>query len=348
MTKPLFSIIIPAYNAQKHIEECLRATAEQTFSDFEAIIVDDGSTDATTGICERFCGEDKRFRLIRTVHAGVSSARNKGMKACRGSYVTFFDADDRPGTDLIELYNNAWTKFGNDAAFVMCGMKQETRRNGKQTAVVSILQDEEKYRAGGIYLLERGKTATLTWLKLFNFVTNKCYRLEDLKAGRIIFDENVRIAEDLKFNLDCLNHVQGGMALINRPAYNYIKRQHGSLSVSYYYGAIDHTKQIYSELTDFVAGIPDVSSDDVLVVKSIFLQDWVARLSGLYDDETLQLSKSAKRKVVNGEIQSPQFRALLDEVRAAGKISGLRYYSLKTGRFGLFYFLRRIYQILRV
>lgn len=93
-SNPLVSVIVPAYNAAEHIADCLYSISNQNLEDFEAIIIDDGSTDATASIVEKIAAKDPRFRIIRQLNRGVSHARNVGIDNARGKYLTFVDADD--------------------------------------------------------------------------------------------------------------------------------------------------------------------------------------------------------------------------------------------------------------
>lgn len=88
------TIIIPVYNAEPYLEQCLRSVAEQTYADWQAIVVNDGSTDNSLRVAERFAGSDKRFQVITIPHAGQSAARNAGLKIVKSEYVCFLDADD--------------------------------------------------------------------------------------------------------------------------------------------------------------------------------------------------------------------------------------------------------------
>lgn len=90
---PFFSVVMPLYNKQTHISEAIKSVLDQTFSDFELIIVNDGSTDDSVKIVESTF-DDQRIRLIHKKNGGVSSARNKGIEVARGSYIAFLDADD--------------------------------------------------------------------------------------------------------------------------------------------------------------------------------------------------------------------------------------------------------------
>ena len=91
------SIIIPAYNCEKYIFECLESVINQTYSNLEIIIIDDGSTDNTSEICQRFEKIDNRIIYTWQENSGVSKARNKGIDLAKGKYIVFIDADDKVG-----------------------------------------------------------------------------------------------------------------------------------------------------------------------------------------------------------------------------------------------------------
>lgn len=98
----MVSVIIPAYNAAQYLEECLASVEGQTFPDFEAIVVDDGSADDTAAIASSFVRRDSRFRLLSLPNGGVSRARNAGIELARGEYLTFVDADDIMAPRMLE------------------------------------------------------------------------------------------------------------------------------------------------------------------------------------------------------------------------------------------------------
>lgn len=87
MQTPLVSIIVPVYNGAGTIEKCLRRIQHQTYSNIEVLVIDDGSTDETRTICQRFCRQDRRFRLLCQGHLGVAAGRNLAMKQARGQYL---------------------------------------------------------------------------------------------------------------------------------------------------------------------------------------------------------------------------------------------------------------------
>ncbi|WP_026459327.1 glycosyltransferase family 2 protein [Schaalia vaccimaxillae] len=91
---PFISIIIPVYNAEKYLRFCLSSIEEQTFTDWEVILVDDGSSDSSPRICDEYSDRDARFRTFHQLNSGTSAARNTALRACTGVYVTFMDNDD--------------------------------------------------------------------------------------------------------------------------------------------------------------------------------------------------------------------------------------------------------------
>lgn len=105
---PFFSIIVPAYNAENYLDECLKSIACQTNSDYEVIVIDDGSTDATGQICESWCSKNDKWACIHKINEGLLLARSDGINLARGLYIVFLDADDtiEPGL-LSSLYEAA-------------------------------------------------------------------------------------------------------------------------------------------------------------------------------------------------------------------------------------------------
>jgi len=99
----LISIIIPAYNAEKYIENCLESCLNQSYKNIEVIVVNDGSTDKTAIIVENYSSNDSRIKIVSTENGGVSRARNIGIDASNGDYLTFVDADDRLLPNALEI-----------------------------------------------------------------------------------------------------------------------------------------------------------------------------------------------------------------------------------------------------
>ena len=100
---PAISLIIPLYNAVRHLRGCLNSVKAQTFTDFEVLLINDGSTDGTVDMAEACCRGDNRFRLITQANGGVSAARNRGMAEARAPFVAFLDQDDMLHPQALEI-----------------------------------------------------------------------------------------------------------------------------------------------------------------------------------------------------------------------------------------------------
>ena len=98
----LISVIVPVYNVEEYLEECLDSIQHQTYTDIEVILVNDGSTDNSKEICEKYCRQDNRFKLINQENQGLSEARNVGVRESIGEYIYFVDSDDMIKTDILQ------------------------------------------------------------------------------------------------------------------------------------------------------------------------------------------------------------------------------------------------------
>ena len=113
---PRISIVIPVFNAEKHLRECLDSVRAQTFADWECICVDDGSTDGSPSVLAQYATSDPRIRVVRREHSNAGSARNAGMEPARGDFLQFLDADDVFSPGMLETMLYASKTSGADIA----------------------------------------------------------------------------------------------------------------------------------------------------------------------------------------------------------------------------------------
>ena len=104
---PLFSIIVPVYKTEEYLQKCVSSILEQSFGDFELILVDDGSPDGCPALCDDLAQQDDRIKVIHKENGGVSSARNSGIVAATGEYIWFVDSDDYILPDALSILANA-------------------------------------------------------------------------------------------------------------------------------------------------------------------------------------------------------------------------------------------------
>ena len=118
-SSPCVSVIIPVYNLENYLDACLASVERQTYPSFEALVVDDGSTDQSGRLCEEYAQRDKRIRVIHQANAGVSAARNAGIETAEGEFLLFTDSDDYVEADCLEKMSRFQQEAGAD--LVLCG-----------------------------------------------------------------------------------------------------------------------------------------------------------------------------------------------------------------------------------
>lgn len=108
-----FSVIVPVYNVERYLRECLDSLIAQTFADWEAICVDDGSTDGSAAILDEYAARDSRIKVLRQENSGVSAARNRGLEVAKGEYLWFVDGDDIVAPDALQTIASAVDEFNS-------------------------------------------------------------------------------------------------------------------------------------------------------------------------------------------------------------------------------------------
>ena len=217
-----FSIVIPAYNAEKTLGACLQSVQEQTFSDFEAIIVNDGSTDGTHLVAAQFTQEDSRFHYIRQENQGVSATRNHAITAAKGEFVVFLDSDDRYDRNYLQEFYEMISAHPNCDHF-WCGFRSVTPC-GRDLGCTGWLKDDGRY-----YIHDRAQIMDLHERTLDAALWNKAYRRKILEDHGIRMDESMSLGEDLLFNFAYLDACRPQIVINNRPMYLYTKAENGTL-----------------------------------------------------------------------------------------------------------------------
>lgn len=129
LKRPLITVIVPVYNVEKYLKKCLDSIVSQTYNNLQIILVNDGSTDESAAICAEYLKRDKRIELISQKNAGLSAARNTGIRKAKGEYLAFIDSDDCVDLDYLEyLYGRI---VGSNADLSICGIR-ESYENGKE------------------------------------------------------------------------------------------------------------------------------------------------------------------------------------------------------------------------
>lgn len=212
---PQISIIVPVYNTENYLRTCLNSILAQTLTDWEAILVDDGSKDQSGAICNEYAERDSRFVVVHKKNEGVSAARNDGLNAAKGCWVSFVDSDDFLEENYFE---NLYHPIRNDSQvdFVHgCGTYYQ---NGSKTVIE---QFEDKVGTDLAYLMNNFK----------GYVCGKLFKRSLLDSielgGPIRFDGKIRYSEDMVFTLEYVLRVKK-YAFSSEVGYYYNRENEGS------------------------------------------------------------------------------------------------------------------------
>lgn len=228
----LVSVIIPVYNSESYIGQCIQSLIDQSFRKMEIIVIDDGSEDRSAEICRELSRSDDRIMVIEQEHKGVSAARNKGMELASGEFVFFLDSDDMIHPRLIEEYGKQMKEYQVDLVFCPLMMiKGEMKQDvddliSPKWKIIDGIQTEEWFH------LEPKRELSAIGGKM----------VRRTAVGSLRFDESLFVGEDTTF-LYCLCCRQIKMAYLSQKWYYY--RIHGE-SISHSYARLENERYFSS------------------------------------------------------------------------------------------------------
>ena len=209
----MISVIVPVYNVEEYLEECLESIRKQTYQDIEVILVNDGSTDGSREICERFCQVDSRFRLINQENQGQSVARNRGFKESVGQYIMFVDSDDAVKENIVEVL---LSYMKADVDLVECNLVYNQEKLQKNKTIRVIFEGNSTEAIINCISFKEVKFCAFT----------KLYRREIIE--KIPFLEGV-IYEDVYTGINYLRYVRK-MVCVDLKGYYYRVRPNSTMT----------------------------------------------------------------------------------------------------------------------
>jgi glycosyltransferase involved in cell wall biosynthesis len=281
------SIIIPCYNIAQHLPTCIQSVLLQTFTDFELLLINDGSTDTTLQICEQFAANDSRIKVFTHQNKGVSYTRNRGIKEAKGEYIMFVDGDDYVERDyiekhLIDLEENCIT---------LSGFLNE--KNG----VITKNYNFKRILAGAdVKTIQKNDILQLLKHDALSTPCCKLYSLKVIQKENIFFDEGVSYQEDLLFNIAYFSYFNK-YKLINYFGYHYVA--HDTSSTTRYHVNFDHTNKLFKALVVFVS-----NSYEKEILKELILQTLLRKISNIFhkNNQDKLIQKNTKvREVYDSE-----------------------------------------------
>ena len=212
---PIISIIVPIYNSELTLDKCISSILQMEFTDYELLLVDDGSIDNSLGICRKWAEQDSRIRVLQQKNGGPSLARNRGIIETSGKWIVFVDSDDivrsRYLSDLLET-------VGKNSSIVMAISGEQVYRNGKKAEVVRFPD-----------LQCHVKDYKTIWkdirLYMFGHPFGKLYRKDIIEKAYLQFDKTVCLGEDcifmMQYIMACSTIANATIAFISQMNYDY-------------------------------------------------------------------------------------------------------------------------------
>lgn len=234
----LISIIIPVYNAGKTIDGCVESVLKSTYSDFEILIIDDGSNVETAEECDKVALKDHRIKVIHQENGGVSKARNCGIENAKGKFITFVDADDTVDSDLLASMMNAMRQ--EQADVVITGHRECYDDGSFKECFCS---EKESIKCGTEILSEFFTTNNISWTVWAKLYTRSI-------IGDVRFQVGKRIAEDMYFNYEILKKAKT-VVECGSPKYNYIKQDESAMvssDCSRFFDSFYLTKAVFDDI----------------------------------------------------------------------------------------------------
>ncbi|WP_333660715.1 glycosyltransferase family 2 protein [Chishuiella changwenlii] len=207
---PIISIIVPIYNVEEYLEKCIKTILNQTYNDFELLLIDDGSTDNSEKICAQFL-DDGRINYYKKNNGGVSSARNLGLELAKGKYICFIDPDDYVSDNYLEdfIHNIKPSSFVIQDLNIVKDSVIKTKNQGYYNRTIKIPEELNEYIAD--YKITQG------------YLVNKIFEKEIINQHNILFNEKIKIGEDEDFCFTYITHINQ-IILLDKANYFYVQR----------------------------------------------------------------------------------------------------------------------------
>lgn len=232
----MVSLVVPVYNVKDYLAECLDSLVNQSYKRIEILLVDDGSTDGSGAVCDRYAGKDTRIRVIHKANGGPSSARNTGIENAKGQYLMFVDSDDRVHRDMVKVcLKNA----AEDRVLVF-----------DHTSDPALFEGE----IGDVPFAEYNVKHFMEFFcaDYVHSPISKLYRTDLIRENKVRFPEGISLGEDFLFNLRYFRCAPEKYLVLQRPLYYYRVDREGSLSSSFRPDLLQNQKMVFEALKDFL------------------------------------------------------------------------------------------------
>lgn len=287
----MVSIIVPVYNSEDYIGNCISSIQKQTYENIELLLIDDGSTDGSGKLCDEYARRDNRIRVVHQENAGPSAARNTGIKAARGEYIQFVDGDDTIEPNMTETMV---AELGEEHQLVICGFKNMIEYDNR------LVSDE---------IFHFYKTGSFTKEELLNFFGelyrdyfihfnwNKIYLTDIIQKNSLQFERDVIRGEDMLFNLTYLEKCSR-IKIIEQPFYNYMTSNSGSITSTFRPNLFENQQLLFQRTREFLKRNRAYAARNIDLVEKFYTTRIVACFSNLFHPNSTLTSRQVKKHIL--------------------------------------------------
>lgn len=313
--EPKVSIVIPVYNGEKYIDDCMKCMKNQTYQQIEIILVDDGSSDRSGAICDEYAKTDARIRVLHQKNGGLSSARNLGVQNATGKYVLFVDVDDTVESNVVQ--DNVELAEQHQADVVMFGFwyydvdKKKLIPNEMEQSFVG--NAEEYFHSFLIPTIDH---------EVFNAPWNKLIRLNLLRERGLQFDTGYPIYEDIIFAPRLF--MAADQIVVNRNLYyKYYVRSSGSLITRFYDTCFESVTQFYDNAMEY-CGCYEKNEEQIARFQLLYVTHVYTHLKQISSRK--ELSPQQKNELISKIAENDKFQTALGSIGLKGRKRIIRFF----------------------
>ena len=321
------SIIVPVYNAEKYLEKAVRSMREQTVKNIEIILVDDGSKDGSTALCQKLAEEDGRIIVIRKENGGPGSARNTGIEAAQGEYIFFSDADDRMDPKLVETALSAARNEKADVVVFGFTDAMEEADGSMKVFAENLPKMEGSFDYDSFWEnYEKLETSMSVWVRLFRreYIIDKGLRFNDMRNG-----------EDGCFILDSYLKGFDRIVYLRKALYTYLRRP-ASATMRYNPKRGEAEYRLACRYKETLEAIPQAKGRFLYQIHRFSLNKLTIFITSVVSDT--EMDHAEKTKLLKEYTRQENVREALADNKAVAsfsKVQTVKFKLLKLGAYGL-------------
>lgn len=326
-----FSIIMPVYNSENYVNKGINSIVNQSYNNWELIIIDDGSTDNTYNVCKEMTF-DLRIKLFRIDNSGPSYARNYGLDKSNGDYILFLDSDDYFEINALDI------------------LKGEIEKNNSE--LIFFANYTDKYKNNN-YIIEKNNSLKEIvyknnndlkndFINLFQYtyiypVWNKVYSRKIINKYNVRFPESIKFAEDLVFNMKIYPHIEKAQ-IIKEALYHYVSRENESITTSFNINRFEQLNIMYNYC---ITGIKKWCPETINLFSNNYILEVSVCMNSLFNKDST-LKNKERRTFIKHIVNDKRVRAVIKETSLIGKRNML------IGKLIMFYQIDLLYIIAKL